>query len=87
MVQSLNREVDYTVAATSYLGMANYGKVMIGDKAFEFYNEKNLKDYIHITMGRNRLCNGIGKFQGEMDTPLCNSDQTKWEIYFFDKKQ
>ena len=40
MVQSLNREVDYTVAATSYLGMANYGKVMIGDKAFEFYNEK-----------------------------------------------
>ena len=48
MVQSLNREVDYTVAATSYLGMANYGKVMIGDKAFEFYNEKNLKDYIQI---------------------------------------
>lgn len=38
-------------------------------------------------MGRNRLCDGIGKFQGEMDTPLCNSDQTKWEIYFFDKKQ
>ena len=48
MVQSMNTKVDYTVAATSYLGMANYGKVMIGDKAFEFYNEKNLKDYIQI---------------------------------------
>ena len=48
MVQSMNTKVDYTVAATSYLGMANYGKVMIGEKAFEFYNEKNLKDYIQI---------------------------------------
>ena len=48
MVQSMNTKVDYTVAATSYLGMANDGKVMIGDKAFEFYNEKNLKDYIQI---------------------------------------
>lgn len=48
MVQSLNTKVDLTIKATSYLGMANYGKVMVGDKAFEFYNEKNLKDYIQI---------------------------------------
>lgn len=48
MVQSLNRKVDLTIKATSYLGVANYGKVMVGDKAFEFYNEKNLKDYIQI---------------------------------------
>ena len=48
MVQSMNTKVDYTVAATSYLGMANYGKVMIGDKAFEFYNEKNVQDFIQI---------------------------------------
>ena len=48
MVQSLNTKVDLTIQATSYLGMANYGKVMVGDQAFEFYNEKNLKDYIQI---------------------------------------
>ena len=48
MVQSLNTKVDFTIQATSYLGMANYGKVMVGDHAFEFYNEKNLKDYIQI---------------------------------------
>ena len=48
MVQSLNTKVDFTIKATSYLGLANYGKIMIGDKAFEFYNEKNVKDYIHI---------------------------------------
>lgn len=48
MVQSLNTKVDLTIKATSYLGMANYGEVMIGDKAFEFYNEKNINDYIQI---------------------------------------
>ena len=53
MVQSMNTKVDYTVAATSYLGMANYGKVMIGDKASQgLYPD---------TMGRDRLCDGIGK--------------------------
>lgn len=48
MVQSLNTKVDLTIKATSYLGLATYGKVMVGDKAFEFYNEKNIRDYIQI---------------------------------------
>lgn len=48
MVQSLNKKVDLTINATSYLGMANYGKVMVGDKAFEYYNDKNVSDYIQI---------------------------------------
>ena len=33
MVQSLNKKVDLTINATSYLGMANYGKVLVGDEA------------------------------------------------------
>mgnify|MGYP000423528188 CR=1 FL=1 len=40
MVQSLNKKVDLTINATSYLGMANYGKVLVGDEAFEYYNDK-----------------------------------------------
>ena len=48
MVQSLNTKVYLTIKATSYLGLATYGKVMVGDKAFEFYNEKNIRDYIQI---------------------------------------
>lgn len=48
MVQSLNTKVDMTIKATSYLGLTNYGKVMVGDKAFEFYNDKNSNDYIQI---------------------------------------
>ena len=48
MLQSLHAKVDLTITATSYLGMANYGQVMIGDHAFEFYNERNVRDYIQI---------------------------------------
>ena len=29
MVQSLNTKVDFTIEATSYLGIASYGKVMV----------------------------------------------------------
>ena len=48
MVQSLNKKVDLTINDTSYLGMANYGKVLVGDEAFEYYNDKNVNDYIQI---------------------------------------
>ncbi len=48
MVQSLNTKADFTVKATSYLGLTTYGNIMIGDKAFEFYNQRNVKDYIQI---------------------------------------
>lgn len=48
MAQSLNTKVDMSMEATSYMGIASYGKVMVGDKAFEFYNERNVEDYIQI---------------------------------------
>lgn len=48
MAQSLNSKVDVTMNATSYMGLATYGKVMVGDNAFEFYNDRNVQDYIQI---------------------------------------
>lgn len=48
MAQSLNRKIDLTIPATSYLGFTSYGKIMIGDKAFEYYNDRNVDDYIQI---------------------------------------
>ena len=48
MAQSQNSVVDLTIPATSYRGLATYGNVMIGNKAFEFYNEKNPEDFIQI---------------------------------------
>lgn len=48
MVESNNTKVDLTANATWFRAVAVYGKVMIGDKAFEFYNERNLSDYVQI---------------------------------------
>ncbi|MFV0381333.1 MAG: DUF956 family protein [Breznakia sp.] len=48
MVHSLNTKVDFTIKGVSYLGLSSYGEIMIGDIAFEFYNNQNKKDYIQI---------------------------------------
>lgn len=48
MIESMNTKVDLTIPGTSFLGLSSYGQIMVGDKAFEFYNDKNAKDYIQI---------------------------------------
>ncbi len=49
MVKSLNTQVHLTTQAISYLTIgANYGELLIGDKAFEFFNSANVADFIQI---------------------------------------
>ena len=48
MAQSQNSTVDLSMKATSFHGLATYGDILIGNKAFEFYNQKNPEDYIQI---------------------------------------
>ncbi|WP_251862076.1 DUF956 family protein [Clostridium sp. Marseille-Q2269] len=48
MVQSLNTKVDLVIDATAFTGFASYGKIMIGDKGFEFYNSRDSGKYIQI---------------------------------------
>ena len=48
MAQSQNSSVDLTIKATSFSGLNSYGDVMVGNKAFEYYNERNVEDYIQI---------------------------------------
>ena len=48
LVQSMNSKVDLVVMGTSFLGINSYGKIMIGDKAFEYYNDRDVHDYIQI---------------------------------------
>ncbi|GEO79480.1 hypothetical protein FD29_GL001533 [Companilactobacillus mindensis DSM 14500] len=48
MVQSLNTKSDLVMNATSHLGMADYGKIMVGDKGFEFYDDRDASNYIQI---------------------------------------
>ncbi|GER66781.1 hypothetical protein BpJC7_23470 [Weizmannia acidilactici] len=48
MVQSINTKVDLVTNATSHMGLADYGKIMIGDKGFEFYNDRDARKFIQI---------------------------------------
>lgn len=48
MAQSLNTKVDLTIKGTSFHGLNEYGNIMVGDKAFEFYNQRDVNKYIQI---------------------------------------
>ncbi|HIX67854.1 MAG TPA: DUF956 family protein [Candidatus Anaerostipes excrementavium] len=48
MAQSINTKVDLVIEATSYQGLNSYGKIMIGDRGFEYYNNRNVDDFIQI---------------------------------------
>lgn len=48
MVQSLNTKVDLVMDATAFTGLSEYGKIMIGDKGFEFYNIRDTRKFIQI---------------------------------------
>lgn len=48
MVQSINTKVDFVTNATSFIGLGDYGKIMIGDKGFEFFNERDARKFIQI---------------------------------------
>ncbi|WP_394011031.1 DUF956 family protein [Anaerococcus cruorum] len=48
MVSSQNKRVDLTIKAKHLQGFTSSGDVMIGDEAFEYYNERNPRDFIQI---------------------------------------
>ena len=48
MVQSLNTKVDLVIDATAFTGLADYGKIMIGDIGFGFYISRDTRKFIQI---------------------------------------
>lgn len=48
MVQSINTKVDLVIDAISQMGISEYGKIMIGDKGFEFFNARDARKFIQI---------------------------------------
>ena len=48
MVESINTKIDLVIDATAFTGLTDYGKIMIGDKGFEFYHSRDPRKYIQI---------------------------------------
>lgn len=48
MAQSMNSTVEYTAKASFLKGLTSTGHVMLGNRAFEYYNERNPEDYVQI---------------------------------------
>lgn len=48
MVESLNTKVSLVIDGTSFLGLTDYGRIMVGDRGFEFYNHRDTRKFIQI---------------------------------------
>lgn len=48
MVKSMNTKVELVTSATYFVGLSSNGKIMIGDKAFEYYDDRNPNNYVQI---------------------------------------
>lgn len=48
MVESINTKVDLVIDATAFTGLTDYGKIMIGDNGFEFFNARDARKFIQI---------------------------------------
>lgn len=48
MAASMNTRADLVTDAVFHQGLESYGKILIGDKGFEFYNDHHTEDYIQI---------------------------------------
>ena len=48
MVQSINTKVDLVIDSTAFTGLTDYGKIMIGDRGFEFYHARDTRKFIQI---------------------------------------
>ena len=48
MVESINTKVDLVIKGSSMLSLGSYGQIMIGDRGFEFFDDRNVNNYIQI---------------------------------------
>ncbi len=48
MAQSLNTKVDLTIKGTFLAGLTSTGSIMVGDRAFEFYDGRNVEKFVQI---------------------------------------
>ena len=65
MVESINTKVDLVMDATAFTGLTDYGKIMIGDKGFEFYHARDTRKFIQIPWEEVNLIIASVMFKGK----------------------
>lgn len=48
MVESQNTKIDFKAKANYLGGLTSRGDLLVGNKAVEYYNERNVRDFIQI---------------------------------------
>ncbi len=48
MVESQNTKIDFKAKANYLGGLTSRGDLLVGNKALEYYNERNVRDFIQI---------------------------------------
>lgn len=86
MVQSINSKVDLVIEGTSFLGLTDYGKIMIGDRGFEFFNDRDVNKYIQIPWDEVNLVIASVMFKGKW-IPRFAIETKKSGTYTFSSKK
>ena len=47
-VEPLNTKIEHETKGTSYMGLGDYGMIYVGNNGFEFYDDRNPKNYIQL---------------------------------------
>ena len=61
MVQSQNTKIDFKAKANYLGGLTSRGDLLVGNKAIEYYNEKNVRDFIQIPYTEIKMVTEIGR--------------------------
>lgn len=48
MVEALNAQVELVEKGTYFTAFSAYGKILVGEKGFEFYDDRNIENYVQI---------------------------------------
>jgi len=86
VVQSINSKVDLVIEGTSFLGLTDYGKIMIGDRGFEFFNDRDVNKYIQIPWDEVNLVIASVMFKGKW-IPRFAIETKKSGTYTFSSKK
>ncbi len=65
MIQSMNTKADLVMEAIFHNANSAYGKIMIGDRGFEFYQDRDVRRFVQIAWQEVDYVSALVLFQGK----------------------